>query len=78
MTGPRCRRAILLSLTAVTMTSSRTAYSGRTRKIVLAFDVGTTFSGISYRYGSFLCRQRSLTVFEKVFLILDRALGSRQ
>ena len=34
-----------------TMTSSRTVYSGRTRKVVLAFDVGTTFSGISYRYG---------------------------
>ena len=35
------------------MNSSRSAYSGRTRKIVLAFDVGTTFSGISYRW-SFL------------------------
>ncbi|KAF9523665.1 hypothetical protein CPB83DRAFT_657624 [Crepidotus variabilis] len=29
-------------------TSSRKAYSGSRRKLVLAFDVGTTFSGISY------------------------------
>ncbi|KAF8989882.1 hypothetical protein BDQ17DRAFT_1288292 [Cyathus striatus] len=29
-------------------TSSRTAYTGPFRKLVLAFDVGTTFSGISY------------------------------
>ena len=37
-------------LSAFAMNSSRSAYNGRTRKIVLAFDVGTTFSGISYRY----------------------------
>ncbi|KAF9523664.1 hypothetical protein CPB83DRAFT_862443 [Crepidotus variabilis] len=29
-------------------TNARTAYSGSRRKLVLAFDVGTTFSGISY------------------------------
>ncbi|CAA7260337.1 unnamed protein product [Cyclocybe aegerita] len=28
--------------------ASRSAYNGRKRKLVLAFDVGTTFSGISY------------------------------
>jgi hypothetical protein len=33
------------------MLSSRKAYSGSRRKIVLAFDVGTTYSGISYRQG---------------------------
>jgi len=33
------------------MTStSRSAFLGRRRKLVLAFDVGTTYSGISYRY----------------------------
>ncbi|TFK33569.1 hypothetical protein BDQ12DRAFT_738725 [Crucibulum laeve] len=28
--------------------STRTAYTGSSRKVILAFDVGTTFSGISY------------------------------
>ena len=32
------------------MTTSRSALHGRNRKLVLAFDVGTTYSGISYRY----------------------------
>jgi len=30
--------------------STRSAYNQRRRGLVLAFDVGTTFSGISYRY----------------------------
>ena len=30
---------------------SRPTYRGLRRKIVLAFDLGTTYSGISYRYG---------------------------
>lgn len=29
--------------------SSRTPYAGTSRKLALAFDVGTTYSGISYR-----------------------------
>jgi len=29
--------------------TSRPKYSGTRRKLVLAFDVGTTYSGISYR-----------------------------
>ncbi len=29
---------------------ARSPYSGSRRKLVLAFDVGTTYSGISYRY----------------------------
>lgn len=48
-------RAFLLTYTfqALTMsaTSQRRAYAGTARKLVLAFDVGTTFSGISYWYG---------------------------
>ena len=32
------------------MTTSRSAFQGSSRKLVLAFDVGTTYSGISYRY----------------------------
>ncbi|KAG6867786.1 hypothetical protein C0993_011116 [Termitomyces sp. T159_Od127] len=32
------------------MASTRSAYKGPSRRLVLAFDVGTTFSGISYRY----------------------------
>jgi len=28
----------------------RLPFHGRNRKLVLAFDVGTTYSGISYRY----------------------------
>ena len=28
----------------------RSVYRGQKRKLVLAFDVGTTFSGISYRF----------------------------
>ena len=30
--------------------ASRSAYRGQKRKLVLAFDVGTTYSGISYRF----------------------------
>jgi hypothetical protein len=30
--------------------ASRSIYRGQKRKLVLAFDVGTTFSGISYRF----------------------------
>ena len=30
--------------------TSRAVYRGAQRKLVLAFDVGTTYSGISYRY----------------------------
>ena len=31
------------------MSTARSAFHGRNRKLVLAFDVGTTYSGISYR-----------------------------
>ena len=31
------------------MPTLRSAFHGRSRKLVLAFDVGTTYSGISYR-----------------------------
>lgn len=31
---------------------TRSPYTGACRKLVLAFDVGTTYSGISYRYSS--------------------------
>ena len=30
--------------------SNRPKYEGKEQKLVLAFDVGTTFSGISYAY----------------------------
>ena len=30
--------------------TSRSVYRGARRKLVLAFDVGTTYSSISYRY----------------------------
>ena len=33
------------------MSTGRLAFRGADRKLVLAFDVGTTYSGISYRYG---------------------------
>ncbi|KAK1234966.1 hypothetical protein PQX77_001822, partial [Marasmius sp. AFHP31] len=43
---------ILLSLTSLpfpwTMTTTRKAYQGLFRKMVIAFDVGTTYSGASY------------------------------
>jgi len=32
------------------ISTSRSTFLGRGRKLVLAFDVGTTYSGISYRY----------------------------
>ena len=32
------------------MSSSLSVYQGTKRKLVLSFDVGTTYSGISYRY----------------------------
>jgi hypothetical protein len=32
------------------MASHTAAYVGTRRKLILAFDIGTTFSGISYRY----------------------------
>ena len=31
--------------------STRKPYGGRARKLVITFDVGTTFSGVSYRQG---------------------------
>ena len=34
------------------MSTSRAEFHGRKRKLVLAFDVGTTYSGISYRYAN--------------------------
>ena len=34
------------------MSTSRSAFHGPGRKLVLAFDVGTTYSGISYRYAT--------------------------
>ena len=34
------------------MSTSRSAFQGRGRRLVLAFDVGTTYSGISYRYAN--------------------------
>ena len=34
------------------MPTSRSPFRGRNRKLVLAFDVGTTYSGISYRYAN--------------------------
>ena len=34
------------------MSTSRAEFHGRNRKLVLAFDVGTTYSGISYRYAN--------------------------
>ncbi len=30
--------------------AGREAYNGSRRKLAIAFDLGTTFSGISYRY----------------------------
>lgn len=33
-------------------TTSRSVFHGPGRKLVLAFDVGTTYSGISYRYAT--------------------------
>ena len=35
------------SLTSI-MDTSRTQYSGLSRKLVIAFDIGTTFSGAAY------------------------------
>jgi len=32
----------------VVMAITRSPYKGRTRKLVLAFDIGTTYSGVSY------------------------------
>ena len=32
------------------MSTSRSPFHGPNQKLVLAFDVGTTYSGISYRY----------------------------
>ena len=34
------------------MSTSRSVFHGRNRELVLAFDVGTTYSGISYRYAN--------------------------
>ena len=38
----------LPSLTCVIMFTARTPYSGRSRKLVVALDIGTTFSGAAY------------------------------
>lgn len=32
------------------MGAARSAYDGPRRKLILAFDVGTTYSGVSYTY----------------------------
>jgi hypothetical protein len=34
------------------MSTSRSAFHGPNRQLVLAFDIGTTYSGISYRYAN--------------------------
>jgi len=46
----RGRLVLSQDLTPHLMSTSRSAFRGRSRKLVLAFDVGTTYSGISYRY----------------------------
>ena len=33
--------------------NARKPYAGKSRKLIIAIDVGTTFSGVSYRYSSF-------------------------
>jgi hypothetical protein len=43
--------SVFLTLT-FEMKTSRSAFHGPNRKLVLAFDIGTTYSGISYRYAS--------------------------
>jgi len=52
--GERLKAGIVsLFVTLIfSMSTSRTAFHGRNRKLVLAFDVGTTYSGISYRYAN--------------------------
>ena len=40
---------VLFGLILHQMETSRPAYQGTSRRLVLAFDVGTTYSGISYR-----------------------------
>ena len=61
--------------------SSRSAYRGPKRKLVLAFDVGTTYSGISYRHvESIKTSHRRLfdKVDKTVFWILDKFLRLNQ
>lgn len=35
--------------------NTRPVYDGATRKLVIAFDIGTTFSGASYRWAIYVC-----------------------
>ena len=44
-------KPILTNQAAATMPSPRSPYRGIRRKLVLAFDVGTNYSGISYTWG---------------------------
>jgi hypothetical protein len=43
----------LVSQLITPVATSRSAFRGPGRKLVLAFDVGTTYSGVSYRYTTF-------------------------
>lgn len=45
---------ILSNVSTVQTMPSRSPYGGNVRKLVLAFDVGTTYSGISYRFFGFV------------------------
>lgn len=55
MAGPKEIRSVKdskpyrLSLTLI-MESARTTYAGLSRKLVVALDIGTTFSGASYAF----------------------------
>lgn len=49
--------------------NSRSVYRSARRKLVLAFDVGTTYSGISYRY-ILHCRAVNRVVIQLLMLAL--------
>jgi len=51
--------------------TSRPKYSGTRRKLVLAFDVGTTYSGISYRS---VYRLLSPSTYQLADLIIESIL----
>jgi hypothetical protein len=52
------------------MSISRPAFRGPHRKLVLAFDVGTTFSRISYRYATMQTEMGDTLVFNTLIVYL--------
>ena len=56
------------------MSSSNAVYMGSKRRLVIAFDLGTTFSGVSYRFAFLMILYAPALTVPAVFWIPARRL----